>query len=362
MRRKPWWLVILVFLCASGCIRVPSGQAGYGDKIRVLVLNGISSLNIKNGTDTLKIRKEVPGTVLVNGREKSLPLRFYPDKEFIYLNGRPYRGAIEVLDGKKGLLVVNELFLELYLIGIINNEISSKWPKEVIKSQAVIARTYAVYQKKRRLKDPYNIEGSVMGQVYNGVTTEDSSAARAVKETAGEILTYGGEPALTVYHSNAGGMTDSSKDIWSHYYPYLNAVKSPYDASAPGFNWEFTLASGSLKDILSSSGYNIERPEAIYLEDVTASGRVKTLIIKDSNNRTLRLSGEDLRKIIGYSTLKSAIFGVSKNRDLFTFKGRGSGHGVGLSQWGAKGMAENGYSYREILSHYYPGTTLDKAY
>ncbi len=361
-KKRKIWSALLVFLLFSGCMRAVPGQAGNGDRIRVLVLSDIGSLNVKVGENVWRVMAGARGTAIVNGTERRLPVRFYPEGDFIYLNNRPYRGDIEIVDGGKGLDVIDQLHLETYVAGIINNEISSRWPEDAIKSQAIIARTYALYQMRKKSDAPYDIEGSVMGQVYNGAGAEDPAAFRAVNETRGEILTYGGEPALTVYHSNAGGMTESAKDIWFHYYPYLLSVPSPYDSEAPNFYWEFTLAADTLKDLLESAGYAIGRPEAVYPENVNASGRVITLVIKDRFDRIVKISGEDLRKIIGYSTLKSAIFEVTLKRGLLDFKGRGSGHGVGLSQWGAKGMAEKGYSYREILEHYYPGTVIERAY
>lgn len=362
VRKRPWWLIILIVLSVSGCVRANS-QAGYGEKIRVLVLKGVRSLEVR-GSDrgTLQIKREGYGSVKVNGRERNLPLRLSPQKEFVYLNNKPYRGNIEILDSKDGLLVVDELSLELYIVGIINNEISSKWPKDVIKTQAVIARTYALFQKNKKTKDPYHVEGTVMGQVYNGVDTEDSASLRAVRETSGEILTFSGEPALTVYHSNAGGMTDSSKDIWSHYYPYLLAVKSPYDETAPNLTWEYKISSANLKSLLNNAGYRIGEPESISIESLTGAGRVKSAAITDTDGKKIKISGEDLRKLVGYSNLKSTIFEVDRNGNAFAFKGKGAGHGVGLSQWGAKGMAEKGYNYKEILEHFYPGTDLTKAY
>lgn len=345
----------------AGCIKAVPGQAG--DKIRVLVLKGVREVNIK-GSDrgSLAIKREAPDRVLVNGKNRDLPIRLSPRNDVIYLNGKPFRGTLEVAEGKGGLMVVNELYLESYLVGIINNEISSKWPADVIKTQAIIARTYAIHQRRTRPKDRYHVEGTVMGQVYSGAGKEDAAALKAVKETAGEILTFDGEPALTVYHSNAGGMTEASSNIWFRDYPYLKPVESPYDETAPKFEWEFTLPGSSLRELLSAAGYRIGDPDEIRPLDKTASGRVRFLSIVDANGGGVKVSGEDLRRIIGYSTLKSTMFEVGKDNGVFVFKGRGAGHGVGLSQWGAKGMAENGYSYKEILKHYYPGTDLSKAY
>lgn len=345
----------------AGCIKAVPGQAG--DRIKVLVLKGAKEINIKDSDrGALAIKREALNKIKVNGKEKDLPLRLSPKNDFIYLNGKPHRGTLEITDSKNGLMVVNELYLESYLVGIINNEISSRWPDDVIKTQAIIARTYAIHQRNNRRKERFHLEGTVMGQVYSGVGKEDSSAIKAVKDTQGEVLTFDGEPALTVYHSNAGGKTEDSSNIWYRGYPYLMPVESPYDEEAPKFEWEFTLPASSLKELLNSAGYRLEAPEELKPAEVTASGRVKTILITDANGKSVKLSGEDLRKIIGYSTLRSTMFEVKKDSDIFVFKGKGSGHGVGLSQWGAKGMAENGYSYKEILKHYYPGTDLKKIY
>ncbi len=333
------------------------------ETIRVLVLKEAGPLEMRAGGRVWRVSAGPPGFVYVNGRERGVPARFFPENGVVRIDGRPYRGDIEVFEDGRQLSVIDELDVEAYVAGIINNEISSKWPQEAVKAQAVVARTYAIYQKKRAKAGAlYDVEGSVMGQVYNGAGAEDGRALAAVNMTRGEILAYNGEPALTVYHSNAGGMTDSAKDIWARYYPYLNSVASPYDSLAPNFSWEFTLPASALEDLLDSSGMSVGRPEAIYPEDVLASGRVKTLIIKGADGRALRLTGEGLRRIIGYAALKSAVFEVTSGQGLFSFRGRGSGHGVGLSQWGAKGMAGNGYSYKEILRHYYPGTGIMKAY
>lgn len=356
-----WWLVVIVVLCLCSCVRVVQGQAG--DSIKVRVLKGAKELSIK-GSDrgSLEIKRAGHGRVTVNGREKGLPMRLKSSDDRIYLNGKPFRGALEVIDAKDGLMVVNDIAIEAYLVGIINNEISSRWADDVIKTQAVVARTYALHQKMLRSKAAFHLEGTVMGQVYTGSEAEDVSSMKAVTETAGEILSYGGGPALTVYHSNAGGVTEASINIWKRDYPYLVSVKSPYDESAPRFQWEFQLPGASFGALLVSAGYPIAEPESVEIGDTTGSGRVRDVLVADASGRSVTIAGEDLRRIIGYSTLRSTIFEVKKESGVFVFSGRGSGHGVGLSQWGAKGMADNGYSYKEILKHYYPGTDLVKAY
>lgn len=364
MQRPRLAVLLILASLLLGCAAFIPDKARSEAGIRVLVLKGVSSISIKglSGNGEVQIVRSYNGKASVNGALRDLPLSIRQESDYIRVNGRPYAGTITVLDGKAGLMVVNELPLEAYLVGIINNEISTKWPRDAVKTQAVISRTYALYQREKRQNEPYHLEGSVLGQVYSGVAAEDEAASRAVKETSGEVLFYKGEPALTVFHSNGGGMTESSKEIWKIDYPYLKSVESPYDSEAPQFEWEYSITALSLKELLRSSGYSIGEPESISVESRTPAGRVRSLIIRDYSGRLVRMSGENLRKVIGYSFLRSAFFSTGKNADIFTFHGRGSGHGVGLSQWGAKGMAENGYSYREIIRYYYPGTSLVRAY
>lgn len=363
MKNRRWLLILFIVVCISGCLRIIPGEARGGNKIRILVLNGPTTLSIKSSDKgAFTIKREGPDMIKLNGRLKELPVTVYPRGEFIYIDGRPYRGSIEIAEGRGGLMVINELNLESYVTGIINNEISSKWPTDVIKTQAVIARTYAVFNREKRARNKYHVEGTVMGQVYGGAASEDPVAKKAVMDTAGEILTFGGEPALTVYHSNAGSMTEASSEVWANDYPYLRSVKSPFDEEAPQYYWELPIHSGVFAAYLRKAGHQIGAPVEVEIIERTLAGRVKAAVIRDSDGAFIKISGEDLRKAVGYSGLKSTLFEVSKTEDLFVFKGRGSGHGVGLSQWGAKGMAEEGYSYREILKHYYPGTDLVKAY
>ncbi len=360
-KKSPLFILLLVILLA-GCVRVPTGNAREDYTVRVLVFKSVDALSVRGSTEgDLRIKAAGNG-VEVNGRNESLPLRLNPAGEFIYLDGRPYRGSIVVSAGEGGLMVVDELALESYLVGVINTEISSRWPVESIKAQAVVARTYAIFNMSKKKDAPYDIEGSVLGQVYSGAAAEDGAALKAVQETEGQILTYGGEPALTVYHSNAGGMTDSAKDVWQGDYPYLQAVESPYDKDAPRYTWSLEVGASELESKLKEAGFKISEPVSINPVSVTRSGRIKALIIKDVRGGRAFLTGEDLRRTLGYSNLRSTRFVVAKKGGTFVFNGRGSGHGVGLSQWGAKGMAEHGYTYRAILEHFYPGTELEKAY
>lgn len=336
--------------------------------IRVLIKDNQESAFIKGSTQGSKLSFVIDREtkkVTVNNKLVKLPAKLTPKDKFIEINGKKYRGTVEVhVYGRdsQGLMLINELPIELYIVGLINGEISSKWHKEAIMTQAVIARTYAMYQKQRNQDEPYHLKSSTANQVYIGADREDLPSYRAVKATYGEVLTYNDELALTVYHSTAGGRTENSEDVWSEPFPYLKSVKSKFDAIAPHYEWKYKVDRKSLSSVLNKNGYKVGEIKRIKISDRTRSKRVKELVIYDKNKKKHKLKGEDLRRILGYSNIKSTMFKVKYRSGSFVFYGKGSGHGVGLSQWGAKGMADAGYKYNKILRHYYKGTKLKAVY
>lgn len=354
-------MVLASVLVLFGCAGPGPVSVSAGETIRVLVVKGADHLRVERASRGDLLIRESGGGATANGHRVTLPMKFSSRGGGVVVNGRPYRGTIEVIRGPGGLGVVNELELEAYLAGLINNEISSKWHPEAIKAQAVVARTYALYRKAKRRGEGWHLEGSVLGQVYKGSVTEDPASIEAVNDTRGEVLLYHGSPALTVYHSNAGGVTEASGDVWQGDYPYLQGVDSPYDKLSPGYRWEYVVTPDELGELLGRAGYDTGAPAYVDPLVVTSSGRVKRVRIT-GRTRDVEMRGEDLRRVLGYGNLKSTLFEVERTSRGFRFTGRGSGHGVGLSQWGAKGMAEDGYTYKEILEHYYPGTTLKRAY
>ena len=280
---------------------------------------------------------------------------------FMVVNGKKYRGIVEISPADKGVLVVNELPVEDYLVGLINCEISSQWPMEAIKAQAVIARSYAVYQKEARKNATYHLESTVIDQVYEGCEIEDSRAARGVRETAGEVLTYGNKVIQAFYHSNCGGHTEASENVWGFPLPYLKGVDCVYCLMTPSARWEQALSLKRIESLLKSSGYQVNGLRDIRAGKKNRSGRVVDLTLYSAGG-SLTISAVNLRKAIGYSVIRSTNFEVRTTGDDAFFSGIGFGHGVGLCQWGAKQRAGNGFDYREILSYYYPGTRLVRVY
>ncbi|ANA39734.1 MULTISPECIES: SpoIID/LytB domain-containing protein [Geobacter] len=277
----------------------------------------------------------------------------------VTVNGKRYRGVIELVPADKGVLVINELPLEDYLVGLINCEISSQWPMESVKAQAVVARTYAVYQKRARAGAVYHLESTVLDQVYGGCEIEDSRAARGVRETAGEILTWGGQPIQAFYHSNCGGRTEVSENVWGFRLPYLKSVDCTYCSDTPPIRWEQTLSLKKLEPLLRGAGIAVSGLRDIREGARNNSGRLTELVLVSSRGNTA-VPAVTFRKIVGYTVIKSTNFLVRVRGDEAVFTGMGYGHGVGLCQWGAKQRAASGFSYREILSYYFPEAVLTR--
>jgi stage II sporulation protein D len=280
---------------------------------------------------------------------------------FIQVNGKKYRGSVEISPANKGMLVVNELPLEDYLAGLINCEISSQWPMEAIKAQAVVARSYAIFQREARKNAIYHLESTVIDQVYDGCAIEDSRAVRGVRETSGEVLTYNNNVIQAFFHSNCGGHTESSENVWGYAFPYLQGIDCSYCLSAPSAKWEQALSLDSIETLLRSNAYQVAGLRDIKTGRRNRSGRVTELTLIGMNGH-LTISAVSFRKAVGYTLIKCTNFEVRIAGDNAVFTGIGYGHGVGLCQWGAKQRAGDGFDYREILSYYYPGTRLKKIY
>jgi stage II sporulation protein D len=276
---------------------------------------------------------------------------------FVLLNGKGYRGVVEIAPAEKGIQVVNELPLEDYLVGLINCEISSQWPMEAIKAQAVIARSYAIFQRDARKAAPYHLESTVLDQVYEGCDIEDSRAARGVKETAGEVLTFSGAVIQAFYHSNCGGHTEASENVWGYRLPYLSGVACKYCQTANPYRWEQKIPLKKVEAQLKSAGFNINGLKDIRPATRNQSGRITALLLTGARGK-LSVPAVAFRKALGYSVIKSTNFDLRINDDDVQFNGVGNGHGVGLCQWGSKQRAADGFDYREILSYYYPGARL----
>lgn len=280
------------------------------------------------------------------------------------LDGRRYRGALELRHKGGGLTAVNIVPVDDYLRSVVPEEMPVDWPAEAIKAQSVAARSFALASRGRHASEGYDLCTTTHCQLYTGTAAEKSASNAAIKATRGEVLTYGGKPIEALFHTDSGGMTENSEDVWGSHVPYLRAAKDTPTKTMP---WTKTISRADLERKLAAKGHDIGKIRSIALsplaigraaKDRTASGRVKTMTVKGTKG-TATLSGTTWRSLLG---LKSTLFDAKLTKDAVTFTGYGSGHGLGISQWGAKRLAESGKSYADILHHYYTGTTLQQLY
>ncbi len=270
----------------------------------------------------------------------------------LLINGVHYSGNIEIWKGAKSLYLINELPLEEYVEGVVAAEVGTNWDLEALKTQAVITRTYAIYQKSLS-KDPrFDITSTVLHQVYKGNNSQ-VLISYAVKETAGEILTYQGKPIEALYHSTSGGRTENPEEVFGKSYPYLKSVETNCELS-PYWVWEKKIPNEEIEKDLNISGL-----KEITIRSYTSTGRVKELTLESEAGNSV-IKATEFRKLLGWSRLPSTNFSMKMNGNSITFEGKGYGHGVGLCQWSALQMARDGKNYKEILSFFYPGTEIQQ--
>lgn len=342
----------------------------------------------------------------------------------LLVNRKRYRGRLvaKINDDKKTLNICNILPLEEYLYGVVAKEIIPLWPEEAIKAQAVASRSFALSAIKKQKTDGYDIKANEFGQVYGGIEAEHIITNKMVDATRGIVLTYNGKPVEACYHSSSGGYTESSENVWGSYIPYLRGVID-YDQEAPKFGWEKVFTAADIENVLLKAGYKIGKLNAIKLSplkiqpveanDRGISGRVLKMTFSGENGEVVL----DGNKVRGLLVLNSTLFDVivemqvpkyievpvldahgneigkkqilvkitepskptylsgfedlrlitGDNNEKIIFKGKGWGHGLGLSQWGARGMAllapQNSKDYyKKILNHYYTNVKIEKLY
>ena len=347
--------------------------------IRVLVLENAADAGL-SGTAPLEIRSPAESRVLMTitaprearvrfeGGVLSINGTAYPFSELlltadrggqIRVNGVWYRGVLRLSVTDKGRLkAVNLVDLEEYLYGVVPREMPPNWPEEALKAQAVVSRTFARYQMDANASRDYDISATTASQVYGGFAAETESTRRAVDATRGRILTFNGKPALTYFHANSGGTTEDARHVWRVAIPYLQSIPDDYSARAPGAAWSSYLSFDQIRDAMSRNGIKTGKISDLETASQSPSGRAIKLKITHSAGTTV-LGGNQFRTITDPAVIKSTLFKAERNSQGIRFEGRGSGHGVGLSQWGARIMAEGGYPFRDILLHYYRGLELN---
>ncbi|MEA2022559.1 MAG: SpoIID/LytB domain-containing protein [Candidatus Caldatribacteriota bacterium] len=443
--------MFFIFTFASNTLtagKAPSLRVGIFLNQNELNISGDGSFEIYNLKSNKLISKENSKIVKMVSHAKGIkilekgvysgPVKVIPvgtTQIMVIVNGQKYRyrGNIEVIYDSvcKKLNVINVIGIEEYLYGVLKKEVSPKWPGETLKAQAIAARTFAIFNMNKYIEKGYNLDASTNSQAYGGVNHEDPLTSKAVNATKGKIIVYNGKAINAVYHSDSGGYTANSEDVWGSYLPYLRGVKSTFEdlVSPTHHRWDYTISERDLVQKLHKKGYDMNSIVDLELVKDEKTGRVNKLGFVSNNNRTDYMEAKEFRNLIGFEVIRSTLFNfeavreksvqkteqtveeINKNSEqdqsvielleqkkdwtikelldlmkerkkekekekiennkqtiytqlplIFKISGMGNGHGVGMSQWGAYGMAMQGSSHQDILNHYYQGIDIVKKY
>lgn len=306
------------------------------------------------------------GQIQVGGVRSSRVWLQPDDGGYVQIGDRWYRGRVQLVSTSRGVTAINYVHLEDYLPSVVGKEMYVSWPQEALKAQAVASRSFVLFRRDRELRRGntlYDVGATVTHQVYPGVSSEAPSTLAAVAATRGQVLTHNGQIIESVFHASAGGHTENSEHVWSGAVPYLRAVPD-FDQAAPNYQWTVRFTAAQMRQRIPGIGNIL----ALRPAQTTPNGRIIAMqVIGDAGSRTI--TGAELRRVLG---LRSTLLTVNPELGLvadtqqqrspipvaFQITGRGHGHGLGMSQWGALALANQGYSYDQILRHYYQGIQL----
>jgi stage II sporulation protein D len=363
-------------VAALGCAVGVASPAGALPPVRIALADGLRHVEIGSaeavtvldpaggalfsltGPRILRVVPSGAGLDVVGARRADLrALRFEARRGPLRFGPRDFVGALEISRQAEGLLLINELPMEEYVAGTVRGEASERWPAEALRALAVVARTYAVFQQGRTAGRIFHVVAGNQDQNFAGRAVEGSPPREAARATAGQVLTWQGRVFPTFYHSDSGGFTEAAQSVFSGDVPPLQGVRDEFSMESPNYTWTVTIPLAVIGERLRRGGLDVGQVSRLTILERSPSFRVARMAVEHSRG-TSTLRGADFRRLIGYDALKSTLFVPIAQNGAVRFEGRGWGHGVGLSQFGAKGMADRGYTYRQILEHYYPGTAL----
>ncbi len=345
--------------------------------------------------------------------EKGIPL--------VNVEGTKYRGGITAKRlSNSDMTIINKLPLEEYLYGVVPSEMPALWPKEALKAQAVAARGFAVTGLNKYRQFDFNLCTTTSSQVYKGYSGEHTNTNNAVDETKNMVITYNGKLIEPYYHADSGGYTENSENVWTNSLPYIRGVKDDFSSDTPYSNWSVSLGKGDIKNRLADNNIFIGDILDIKTPLVSDGGRVLSLVVhgtegeatlekeksrfvfglkssrftinsENGNNndiglavlsgtgskpQSIDLKGKHIISHSGTQQIKNvdkiSIYNGKRHRNIgeelagdltspnvFIFNGSGYGHGLGMSQYGARNMAVQGFKHDEILAHYYTGIKVE---
>ena len=287
------------------------------------------------------------------------------DGALIKVGADRHRGTLILrLDPGQTVTVIEEVGVEDYLEGVLPHEMDPDWPLEALKAQAVVARSFAYANMGKFKKDGFDLTADTRSQMYKGVTAVNDNVRRAVKDTRGEVLGWHGELLRVYYHACCGGRTENAAEAWGGdpkaTPPPLRGVKDPWCAASPHMRWTAYFTWQDLMTAIEERRHLPGPLKTLKIGRRDVAGYVRDFVAR-SGGKDLTVKASELRASLGASELKSArITRLIVKKKGLEFVGAGSGHGVGLCQWGARIQADKGRKYEQILKFYFPGADLSE--
>lgn len=286
-------------------------------------------------------------TIRINGRDTlKKQVIIFSGKSPVSFNSNRYKGKIILNQNKNKIEIINTLELGQYLKSVVPSEMPGSWHHEALKAQAVASRTYALFMIEQNKNASYHLESGILSQVYKGIESICENSSEAVEQTDSQFISFGEKPVLAAFHSNSGGFTEDPMYFWKKDFSYL---KPKTDRFTPLSEWNIYFSYDELSKILFRNAAQIDK---IFISRKTPSGRVAEITFR-TDKGNFYFDGEKFREKTDFFTVKSTLFKITDSGKGIEIRGRGFGHGIGMSQWGAKAMAEKGYTYKEIVRYYY---------
>ena len=367
-------MLTVIFFMSSGIVSAEK-KSVWQPEIKIGLFGGVKSVTLKFSAPSIMIDTATKKTLKKFAADENVSVNIWsftgneveirPEKIAlndlrVTISGKIYFGGVKLLKKNSALTVINIAPVEEYLRGVLPKEMIQSWHIEALKAQAVAARTFVLKNRDKHKADGYELCATTHCQVYNGAETFETTD-KAVAETRGEVLFHGGRTVDAPFHADSGGMTESAANVWGGNVAHLKAVAEETKFTQ-AWTVKFTIsdfssrmgsAFGTLKNI-KLTPLTIGKSAA----DRSTSGRVKSAQLIGTG-KTVTMRGDEMRRKF---SLPSTLFHVKIVENEIIFEGYGKGHGVGLSQYGAKFYAEKGWKYDKILAHYYQGAKLKKLY
>ena len=325
--------------------------------------------NRRNSKIFLKGQGPFEAKIRPQGEGFEINGKIYPANEIflkvsngtIRVGTRRYRDQVQILrSSEKTLTVVNRVNLEQYLRGVLPLEVTPSWPTEALKAQAVVSRTFALFKSIEKQNQKFSLHDTVRSQVYGGALFHKETTDQAIEATRGEILIVQGKIFPPYFHANCGGQTARADEVW-RVTPNsaLKGVACSFCKGTKHWVWAYKIPLKEIEKLMQKHGFPAKGLRDVLFVERDSSGRVSKVRLGYKRSKA-ELSGVDFRSLLGYDRLRSLKSDVEVKDGEANFYGFGWGHGIGFCQWGAKGQAEAGKTYRQILKFYFPGSEIKK--